>query len=170
MNGFVRPEARQVLMKWREVLVGVLVILLGLYWISGSGLLQWVGIAVATAGAALTYTGLQRARFSSRGGGLGVVSVDESQISYFGPFNGGAVSVRELTMLSLDPRSVPPVWVLSQDGQPDLMIPINAENADVLLDAFSALPGIRTDHLLAALRQGQSEQIVIWAKRPKSLH
>ena len=80
------------------------------------------------------------------------------------------MSVRELSMLSLDPRSKPPVWVLSQPGQADLYIPVNAEGSDLLFDAFAALPGIRTDHLLAALNNGADDVVVIWAKRPTALH
>ena len=167
---FIRPEAQALLARWREVIVGALITLLGLYWTSGAGILQWVGVVVAIGGAILTFTGLQRARFRTGAGGVGVVSVDESEISYFGPFNGGTMSVRELSMLSLDPRSKPPVWVLSQPGQQDLYIPVNAEGTDQLFDAFAALPGIRTDHLLAALNKGADDVVVIWAKPPRALH
>ena len=167
---FIRPEAQTLLARWREAIVGVLITLLGLYWTSGTGILQWVGVVVAIGGAILTFTGLQRARFRTGAGGVGVVSVDESEISYFGPFNGGTMSVRELSMLSLDPRSKPPVWVLSQPGQQDLYIPVNAEGTDQLFDAFAALPGIRTDHLLSALNKGADDVVVIWAKPPRALH
>jgi hypothetical protein len=167
---FVRPEVRAALSRWREALIGVLIICLGLYWSSGVGILKWVGVVIALGGAILTFTGLQRARFRADGGGPGVVTVDEGEISYFGPFNGGSISIRELAMLSLDPRSKPPVWVLSQAGQGDLYIPVNAEGADRLFDAFAALPGIRTDHLLTTLNKGADDVVVIWAKRPRALH
>lgn len=167
---FIRPEVQAALTRWRETLIGVVITLLGLYWTSATGILQWVGVVVAVAGAVLIFTALQRARFRTGAGGVGVVTVDESEISYFGPFNGGTMSVRELSMLSLDPRSKPPVWVLSQSGQPDLYIPVNAEGTDLLFDAFAALPGIRTDHLLSALNKGADDVVVIWAKAPRSLH
>lgn len=167
---FIRPEAQAVFLRWREALIGILVVALGLYWTTGTGLLQWVGGVVAIGGAILTFTGLQRARFRVGNGGVGVVTVDEGEISYFGPFNGGTVSIRELNMLSLDPTSTPPVWVLSQPGQADLYIPVNAEGTDQLFDAFAALSGIRTDHLLTALNKGADDVVVIWAKRPRALH
>lgn len=167
---FIRPEAQAFLSRWREVLIGLIVVGLGLYWSTSTGILQWTGVVVALAGAVLTFTGLQRARFRSGDGGPGVVSVDEGEISYFGPFNGGTMSIRELTLLSLDPTSTPPVWGLSQPGLADLYIPVNAEGADQLFDAFAALPGIRTDHLLAALNNGADDVVVIWAKRPVALH
>lgn len=166
----IRPEVQALFVKYREAIIGVLVTLLGLYWTTSVGLLQWVGVAVALGGAVLVFTGIQRARFRSEGGGPGIVTLDEGEVSYFGPFDGGAVSMREMTMLSLDPTAIPPVWILSQGGQKDLYIPVNAEGADRLFDAFATLPGIRTDHLLSALNRGANDVVVIWAKPPKALH
>lgn len=166
----IRPEVQALFVKYREAIIGVLVTLLGLYWTTSVGLLQWVGVAVALGGAVLVFTGIQRARFRSHGGGPGIVTLDEGEVSYFGPFDGGAVSMREMTMLSLDPTAIPPVWILSQGGQKDLYIPVNAEGADRLFDAFATLPGIRTDHLLSALNRGADDVVVIWAKPPKALH
>ena len=166
----IRPEAREVLARWREAVIGLAILGLGLYWSTGFGILQWVGFVVAAIGAVVIFSGVQHARFRSGNGGPGVVTVDEGAISYFGPFNGGSVSIRELEMLSLDPRAEPPVWVLSQPGQADLYVPVNAEAADSLFDAFAALPGIRTDHLLAAVNKGGDDVVVIWAKRPLSVH
>lgn len=166
----IRPEVQALFVKYREAIIGVLVTLLGLYWTTSVGLLQWVGVAVALGGAVLVFTGIQRARFRSEGGGPGIVTLDEGEVSYFGPFDGGAVSMREMTMLSLDPTAIPPVWILSQGGQKDLYIPVNAEGSDRLFDAFATLPGIRTDHLLSALNRGADDVVVIWAKPPKALH
>jgi hypothetical protein len=134
----IRAEAKARLFQWREALIGLCVFGIGLYWLSGYGILPWIGGVGAAAGGTLIYTGIQRAQFRGGKGGPGLVSVDESEISYFGPFNGGTMSVREVSMLSLDPRSPPPVWVLSQAGQQDLDIPVNAEGTDQLFDAFAA--------------------------------
>lgn len=167
---FVRPEAQKALMRWREVLLGVGVLCLGLWWASGFGVLKWVGFAVAIGGGALIVTGLQRARFRSGKGGPGVVQVDERQISYFGPLDGGIVAMDEITGLSLDARSDPPVWVLRQPGQPPLHIPVNAEGSDALFDAFAALPGIRTEHMLSQLKAKPDHPVVIWSKQAARLH
>ena len=167
---FVRPEATAAVLRWREVLVGAAVLLLGLYWASGGGILKWIGVAVVVGGGALVYTGLQRARFRSGRGGPGVVTVDEGEISYYGPISGGVASVRELSLLMLDPTARPPVWILQQPGQQDIAIPVNAEGADLLFDAFAALPGIRTEFMLAALKKQDPQPVVIWAKPAATVH
>lgn len=167
---FIRPEARAEMWRWREVLVGLPILLLGIYWASGFGLLKWVGFAVALGGVALMLAGFQRARFRSVRGGPGVVQVDERQITYFGPLDGGAVAIDDLTGVSLDARSEPPVWVLRQAGQNLLHIPVNAEGTDALFDAFAALPGIRTEHMLAQLAKKPDHPVVIWSKPAARLH
>jgi hypothetical protein len=167
---FIRPEAQTAILQWREALLGMAILLLGLWWVSGSGILQWVGVAVALAGAVLIYTGVQRARFRAETGGAGVVTVDEGQISYFGPLSGGVASIADLALVVLDPTQTPPVWVLQQPRQMDVSIPVNAEGADQLFDAFAALPGIRTEHMLSALKTDATQPVVIWAKPVKTLH
>ncbi|WP_299352560.1 hypothetical protein [uncultured Shimia sp.] len=167
---FIRPEARAVLWRWREVLISLPVLALGMAWATGFGLLKWVGMVVVIAGLALALAGWQRARFRGRQGGPGVVQVDERQITYFGPLDGGAVAIDELSGVSLDSRSAPPVWVLRQPGQPELHIPVNAAGTDALFDAFAALPGIRTEHMLAQLSKKPDHPVVIWTKPAARLH
>lgn len=167
---FIRPDAKIALFRWREALVGIGVLLLGLWWVSGSGILQWVGAAVTLGGAILIFTGLQRGRFRSGKGGPGVVTVDEGQISYFGPLSGGVTSIDDLAMIILDPTQTPPVWILQQPRQSDVAIPVNAEGTDLLFDAFAALPGIRTEHMLSALKADATQPVVIWAKPVARLH
>lgn len=83
---FVRPEARAALWRWREVLVGLVVAAIGLWWaLAAHGLVQWVGGAVLLTGLALILLGIQRGRFRTGTGGPGVVRVDEGLITYFGP-------------------------------------------------------------------------------------
>jgi len=160
---FVRPEATQGLLRWREVLIGSVVLALGLWWVLGvGGLVHWIGYAVAAAGLALIAAGVQRARFRGAAGGAGVVQVDEGQIAYFGPLTGGAVARSELSALLLDRSGKPAHWVLRQPDQPDLYIPVNAEGADALFDAFAALPGMRTQTMLSELRGGSAHPVVIW--------
>ena len=68
---FVRPEVRAGLWRWREALIGSGLIALGLYWaLVVHGLIGWIGWAVVPCGAALAITGIQRARFRGRAGGL----------------------------------------------------------------------------------------------------
>lgn len=164
---FIRPELRAALWRWRESLIGALVALVGLFWIIGpGGLLGWIGWVLVPLGAVGGVIGFQRARFRTGGGGPGVVQVDEGQITYFGPLGGGAVAARDLERLVLDPTARPPHWVLGQAGQPPLHIPINAEGAEGLFDAFSLLPGLKTERMLNELNGGAVHPVVIWERTP----
>ncbi|SHI95004.1 hypothetical protein SAMN05444000_10424 [Shimia gijangensis] len=167
---FIRPEARAAMLRWRETMLGLLVVLLGLYWATGFGILKWVGVALLVAGTGFVLAGVQRARFRGAQGGPGVVQVDERQITYFGPLDGGAVAIDDLSGVSLDARSDPPMWVLRQPGHPELHIPVNAKGTDALFDAFAALPGIRTEHMLTQLKQKPDHPVVIWTKHAARLH
>ncbi|MCB1340011.1 MAG: hypothetical protein KDK24_02875 [Pseudooceanicola sp.] len=164
---FIRPEAQAAIWRWREVVAGAAMALLGLSGVAGpGGLIGWVGWALVAAGFSLGVIGAQRARFRGEGEGPGIVSVDEGQISYFGPLTGGVIAARELERLTLDPTQHPAHWVLSQPGLPALAIPVTAEGAESLFDIFATLPGMRTEHMLAQLRGGAVHPVVIWEKTP----
>ncbi|UWR07428.1 hypothetical protein [Ruegeria sp. B32] len=164
---FIRPEAKLALWRWREVLAAGFVLILGLSWIGGpGGLLGWLGWVLVLVSVALAVIGIQRARFRLGAGGPGVVSVDEGQIAYLGPLEGGIVATREIESLTLDPTASPAHWVLQQPGQPPLHIPVNAEGAEALFDVFSALPGLRTERMLSELKGGASHPVVIWERHP----
>nr|WP_216859451.1 hypothetical protein [Sulfitobacter aestuariivivens] len=152
-------------MRWREVIVGALLALVGLWLVLGPGFLLAVpGYAGLLGGAMLIWLGVQRARFRGSDGGLGAVQVDEGQVTYFGPLTGGTASMRELERLSLDRSLFPAHWRLEQPGQPPVLIPVNAEGSDALFDAFASLPGLQTEHMLAELRATPHQAVVIWQK------
>lgn len=171
----IRQEVRDGILRWREALVGVGVLVWGLWWgLSTYGLLFWIGWILALTGAGLLVAGIQRGRFRVGTGGIGVVEITEGRIGYFGPFTGGVVALSELSRLSLDPSAVPPCWNLSQNGQPDLCIPLDAEGADALFDVFAALPAINTGTLVAevkkAMQGDQVKPVVIWERSKLRLH
>ena len=83
---------------------------------------------------------------------------------------GGAVARSEMTAVLIDPSGHPAHWVLRQPDQPDLHIPVNAEGADDLFDAFAALPGLRTEYMLARMKAPGDQPTVIWQKRTVMLH
>ncbi len=163
----IRPAARKTIWRLREVLVGIGLICLGLYWAFGTyGILQIVGYVTAAVGVGLTFLGLQRARFRVGSGGPGVVQVDEGQITYFGPLSGGAIALADLERVTLDHGNKPAHWVLEQRGQPPVYIPLNAEGAETLFDAFATLPGLRTERMLGELKGKKPHAVVIWEKTP----
>lgn len=166
---FIRPEARAALWRWREVLVGLGVVLIGVWWVSSGGaVVQWIGVALSLAGSAFIAAGLQRGRFRGANDGPGVVRTDEGQIAYFGPLTGGAVALSEITKLAYDPTGRPAHWVLTQPGQPNLHIPVTADGAEALFDAFTSLPGLRPEELIRIQKQPAATPTVLWT-RPTAL-
>ena len=163
---FVRPEVRRALWRWREVLAGVGLLALGLWW--GFGAIGWMinglGYVLTAMAGALVVLGLQRGRFRDGADGPGVVQITEGRIGYFGPLDGGLVDLREMTLLRLDRRDTPPHWGLEQPGQPPLHIPLTAAGADQLFDAFATLPGLRTEHMLRQMQASGPQAVVIWQK------
>lgn len=164
---FIRPEASAAVWRWREVVIGIALAILALWWLAGpGGLLGWIAPVLLVGAGALIMVGLQRGRFRGEGNGLGAVQVDEGQVTYFGPLTGGAVALRELSRLKLDGSQRPPHWLLEQPDGPTLMIPVDAAGADALFDAFAALPGLRTERMLAQLRDTPDAAVVVW-ERPR---
>ncbi len=49
-------------------------------------------------------------------------------------------------------------------------MPLAAEGADALFDAFATLPGIRTERMLAEMRRGGDHPVVIWQAPTARLH
>ena len=167
----IRPEAAQIILRWRDALAGVVLMGLGLWWaLTAFGILNWLGWLLLPVAAALIWTGTRRARFHMGSGGPGVVSVDEGAVAWMGPFTGGAVSLSELDRLELDPTRDPAIWRLHAPGQPVLEIPVTAEGADALFDAFARLPGLDTARMLTQLRAGAQLSVTIWQKSRPRLH
>lgn len=163
---FIRPEISEGLWRWRESLAGFVVAALGVWFaVAGNGLVQMVGFSMVVAAAVLMFAGFQRARFRVSSGGPGVVEVDEGQVTYFGPQDGGTVAIRQLDMVELDPKARPTsAWVLTEPGQPPLTIPTTAEGAEALFDVFASLDGIRTERMLAELQKAPKRRVVIWQR------
>lgn len=162
---FLRPEAKAAIWRWREGFAGAALAVLGIWLVSGPGFLLAVpGYAAIGGGLLLAWLGIQRGRFRGADDGTGAVQVDEGQVSYFGPLTGGTVALREMDRLALEGNMFPPHWRLSQQGQPPLLIPVNAAGADALFDAFAALPGLRTEKMLNTLRAEPHATVVIWQR------
>ncbi|GGL99537.1 hypothetical protein [Pseudooceanicola nanhaiensis] len=171
MSGFVRPEIAAAARRWREALAGAGVVALGLWWAIGTGpLVNWVGWLMAALGGGLIAAGIQRGRFRQGRDGPGVVRVDEGQIAYFGPWDGGIAALSEITEVTLDRGRDPAVWRIRQPGRGDLEIPVTAEGAEALFDAFGALPFFDTRAMLAALHGVERYPVTIWEKPSLRLH
>jgi hypothetical protein len=162
---FIRPEVARGFARWREALIGVAVAGLGLYWAFWSlGILRWVGVALILAGLALTWSGVQRARFRTGRGGLGVVEVDERQITYLAPVGGGIASLDALTRVSVvASRAGEAYWRFDMAGE-RLSIPAAAEGARAIFDVLTALPGAKVETAIRALGAPPENPVTIWRK------
>ncbi len=171
---FIRPEVVAQLLRWREALAAVGVTILGL-WALGRGLgrgdwlLQGVGGVLILGGAVVAWAAIQRARFRGGGQGPGLVRVTERQITYMGPIHGGAVALSRLEELALVPAGGGDRhWMLHHEDGPPLAIPLSADGAEALFDAFAALPGLDTARLVAAVERGDAGKQVIWTRRART--
>lgn len=167
MPEFLRPEARQALYRWREVIAAGLGVALGAYWgLTSIGIMTWVGWILVLAALAFGHAAIQRLRFHPGAGGPGVVQLAERQIAYFGPITGGIVALDDLASLEAAADVDPPCWRLRGQGGEIVEIPLNAEGAEALFDAFASLPGMRTERLIAASRVRPPLTMIVWRRAP----
>lgn len=160
----IRDEARAILTRHAEVLVALGVLGLGILGLRQPGwILQGIGVVLVALGVGWARVAWRRVRFSTAGDGVGAVVVDEGQVTYFSPFDGGSLALDDLTGVTLRPGDAP-VWTLSAAGQPPLNIPHAARGAAVLIDAFASLPGFRADRALAALDRPEGPVITVWRR------
>ena len=165
MADFLRPEARAAIWRAREVIAALVVLALGLRWGLGSfGILAWFGWALAGLAVAFGFAAVQRMRFAPGSGGPGVVQIDERRIAYFGPLTGGAIALDDLVRLDIDHEGHPAHWRLTGAEGDSLDIPLTAEQADALFDAFTALPGMRSARLVEASRAGRGITRMVWTR------
>ncbi len=169
---FIRPELSEAIVRFRDAIAGVAVSLVGLYWALGSvGTLSVLGTSMVVAGALLVFAGIQRGRFRTGAGGAGVVLVDEGQVTYFGPVEGGTVVISEIDRVAYEPGiNSNSEWILDDKNENPLRIPTNAEGAEALFDVFAGLEGLHTEKMLSVLENSHPRQVVIWESNATSLH
>lgn len=149
---FIRPELTAAAWRWREVLVALALASLGLWTAAQGGyFLTPLGLALTTLGTGWALTALRRLRFHQDGEAPGIVRVTEAQVAYFGPRVGGFVGLPDLAEIRLLTLRGRRIWKLKQGDGQVLHIPVEADGAEALFDAFAALPGMDTAALVAAL-------------------
>ena len=75
----------------------------------------------------------------------------EAQVAYLGPRIGGFIGLPDLVELRLLSYRGRRVWKLRAASGEALHIPVEADGADALFDAFAGLPGMDMGALVAAL-------------------
>ena len=167
----IRGEALAQILRWREAIVGLGAIAVGLWWAVGSyGVMRWVGVVVVIGGAAILREAVVRLRRPRDGGGAGVVNVTERQITYLSGTGGGAVSADTLAHVAIHRSgSGSPVWHLGDEQERRIAVPADAEGAGALFDALAALPGFDEGAAVEALRDPSPGARVLWTRAPERL-
>ncbi len=156
--------------RWREPLVYGVALLGGLrvLWI-GYRYESWVmgvlGLGLTGAFVTLLYIALVRAGLRSTTDGPGLVEIDERNITYLAPHLGGTVTIDSIRKIDISPNRVGGhSWVLYHTEGTPLLIPFAAAGADGLLEAFSALPGMRLETIRRATGNKALEIKTVWVR------
>ena len=169
---FIRPEAAAFLKKWREAIIAGVILLGSLQAASATyGALNAFSWVTALIGAALFIEGVRRARLPDRMGGVGVVDVDERQITYFGPHGGGAISLNDLVRIKVrttekGPKGSDFFWEFNDLSGQRLTVPGDAENASALFDALTVLPGAEYEAVIKASQSTKPGEFLVWERAP----
>ncbi len=173
---FIRPEAAKALRRWREVLAGLVVGLIGVWLVTNRfGALYLIGWGLAVGGFSMVFAGIRHARFPAGSGGLGIVEVDERKLTYFSPDKGGAVSLDDLLKVAIRTNDDSPIasdmfWEWTDTAGQTLSIPGDAEGSEQIFDALSALSGVDHDAIMRASGEVTQNYFVIWRKPDPQLH
>jgi len=168
----IRPELSAAFRRWSEAIwAGAGVLIAVWVFFRGGWLMQGLGALFGLLAFGLLLTAIRRARFHTGQDGPGVVQLDEGRIRYFGPFDGGAVSIGDLSHVEIGPtRQGAVVWLLHSDDQPVLLIPTAAKGGEAMFDAFGTLPGIDMGHLTRATQSPPAERITLWRREARAAH
>jgi len=149
----IRPEVISLLHRASEVISATCLLAFGLWlmWLGGY-LLFPIGLAVAAIAVGWGAMALRRMRFAQAVNSPGVVEVDEGQIGYLGPQIGGYVNLPDLIELRLIALRGRRMWRLKQQDGQAILIPVDAQGAETLFDAFASLPGMDASALVEALQ------------------
>jgi hypothetical protein len=161
---FIRPEITATLTTYRETIAAGLVGGLGLWLLAfGSGyVVPTLGLILLVFALAWGAQALRRSRFQQDGEAPGIVRVTEAQVAYLGPRTGGFVGLPDLAEIRLLTLRGRRIWKLKQGDGQLLHIPVEADGAEALFDAFASLPGMDTAALVAALSaEGSTDSKVI---------
>ena len=172
---FVRPEVAGLFQRWLETAIYVGITGFGVYWLLTAGpadlFWRW-GLAAAVAVIGFWFIRSAALSAMTRGDGEapGVVQIDERRVAFFGPHAGGVVSINDIFAIEIWAADeahwrYEPEWVLRwSETEPALIIPISAQGADALADAFTALPGFAAEKAVAALKAPVGATVTIWRR------
>ena len=167
-----RPEALETLKRWREpaliaVLFGFSLWFLWRAYVQSNLISGAIGLLFVSAVGGLLYIAFLRARLRHAVAGPGIVEVRERLVTYFSPDDRGGESDLE-TLMRLQLSTLPNDlgdrnWIL-WDSNGSLVIPVYAEGADELIEAFAALPGLTYDKIVRVMDSREQKIFTIWQR------
>lgn len=160
---FLREDAVRPLLRWAETAAYGALTAAGIGWLwpdAGDPLWRWLApLAVSALGFWFIRAAAVSALSAAKGAAPGVVLIDERRITYLGPHDGGFASLNEIRRIEI----VRDRWVLT-DSEGALIVPVAAEGAAALPDAFSALPRFSAGRALQALAAADPRPVTIWTR------
>ena len=173
----MRPELRLTAYRWREALIGLALVVVGLWVAIGSrgNVIFGIGLVLAALGLIVCVTGAQRALLRRAGGGVGLVEIRERQLTYFSGTGGLAISLDDVRRIAIETRAADAVqsemdWLIDVVGQPTLRIPAAAEGAEAIFDALAGFPGADYAAVLRASGASAPARFEIWHAPSRRLH
>lgn len=163
----IRPEARDAILRWREVIIGAAVTATGVNWaFGGFGLMRWIGAVVLIIGLGFLVAGVQRARVRPRSGGAGVIELTERQLTFLHPEEGAIVALSLVTRIEIittgNGSGDDMFWLFHQGDAPAIKIPASAVGAENLLDALSSFTGADYQKVIEASGSARAGRFLIW--------
>jgi hypothetical protein len=92
------------------------------------------------------------------------VRVVERRLAYMGPVTGGLMDLDDLQRLAVARGPAGAEWLLTGPHGQTLTVPANALGADVLFDAFAALPGLSAEALIVAVNAPPAQPDILWSR------
>ena len=166
---FFRPEINALFRRWGEtLLMGTAAALLFGLALRGlmvrPPLITLVLAAIGAVALSLTWIAAQKARIRGGADDPGVVRIEETRITYFGPLSGGVAHLPDIERISVQKGATGAFWMIVQQDIPVIAIPAEAAGADRLPEAFAALPGFWIGRAAQAFAAPGQHESVIWKR------
>lgn len=169
MHAFIRPEISHFLKFHRGWLLPLFIGLVLLWIAFGSDTRALTVKVMAILGALtafyLTVTSALQKRLILREAGIGLVEIEEGQVTYFGIYSGTSIDLADLESVQLyrDEESFAlKYWVLKTHAGVSLSIPAGARGIDQLIETLCALEGFQIHRALKPATRGGLESF--WTK------
>jgi len=165
---FIRPEIISRLIRWREVMAGLALSAMGIWYaITGVGNIAMIGIGIAMAGAILLFTGFQRARFRAPKNGPGMVEIVERQVTYFGAVYGTSFSFDQASEIAIETSGKGSgtdqmFWIFDVRGEGEQRVPAAAVGAEGFFDALAGFNGANYQKVIEASQSKSPGRYEIW--------